>query len=93
MAYDIDATKMLEVLRIGREKLSDKGTTSAQKRVDPLRSQTGMAREAVIEVLVESFRKRHGGLAAGALRAEELAQAERLVEEKFSTQAWTAIVP
>ena len=93
MAYDIDATKMLEVLRIGREKLSDKGTTSAQKRVDPLRSQTGMAREAVIEVLVESFRKRHGGLAAGALRAEELAQAERLVEENFATEAWTAIVP
>ena len=93
MAYDIDAVKMLEVLRIGREKLSDKGTTSAQKRVDPLRSQTGLAREAVIQVLVESFRKRHGGLAAGALRTEELARAERLVEEKFSTQAWTAIVP
>ena len=39
MAYDIDADKMLEVLRIGREKLSDKGTTSANKRVDPVRSQ------------------------------------------------------
>lgn len=35
MAYDMDASKMLEVLRIGREKLSDKGTTSANKRVDP----------------------------------------------------------
>jgi lipoate-protein ligase A len=93
MAYDIDATKMLEVLRIGREKLSDKGTTSAQKRVDPLRSQTGMAREAVIQVLVESFRKRHGGLGDGALRAGELALAERLVLDKFATPEWTAIVP
>ncbi|GAA4944642.1 hypothetical protein GCM10023238_08410 [Streptomyces heliomycini] len=37
MAYDIDADKMLDVLRIGREKLSDKGTKSAKKRVDPLR--------------------------------------------------------
>ncbi len=37
MAYDIDADKMLEVLRIGKEKLSDKGTKSAKKRVDPLR--------------------------------------------------------
>ena len=44
MAYDIDADKMVEVLRIGREKLSDKGTTSAKKRVDPLRTQTGLAR-------------------------------------------------
>ena len=32
---------MLEVLRIGREKMSDKGTKSANKRVDPMRSQTG----------------------------------------------------
>ena len=93
MAYDIDAAKMLEVLRIGREKLSDKGTTSAQKRVDPLRSQTGMSREAVIDVLVESFRKRHGGLVPGALREAELEAAERLVLEKFATPAWTGIVP
>src|SRR3546814_16205378 len=33
MAYDIDAVRMLEVLRIGRAKLYDKGTTSAVKRV------------------------------------------------------------
>ena len=93
MAYDIDANKMLEVLRIGREKLSDKGTTSAQKRVDPLRSQTGMSREAVIEVLVDSFRRRHGGLAQGALSDAELAQASQLVRDKFATPEWTAIVP
>ncbi|MDG6347500.1 biotin/lipoate A/B protein ligase family protein [Luteimonas sp. 8-5] len=93
MAYDIDANKMLEVLRIGREKLSDKGTTSAQKRVDPLRSQTGMAREAVIEVLVESFRKRHGGLTADTLRVHELERAHELVAGKFGTAEWTAVVP
>src|SRR3546814_1660442 len=72
MAYDIDAVRMLEVLRIGREKLSDKGTTSAVKRVDPLRSQTGLAREAVIEHMVETFRARHGGLASAALRSDEM---------------------
>src|SRR5690606_4029306 len=93
IGYDIDANTMLEGLRIGREKLSDKGTTSAQKRVDPLRSQTGMAREAVIEVLVESFRKRHGGLTADTLRANELERAYALVAEKFGTADWTAVVP
>ena len=92
MAYDIDAAKMLEVLRIGREKLSDKGTASAQKRVDPLRSQTGLAREAVIARLVESFRQRHGGLALGALDAEELARAQALADSKFATAEWTGIV-
>ncbi|MDO5726988.1 MAG: biotin/lipoate A/B protein ligase family protein, partial [Bowdeniella nasicola] len=55
MAYDIDATKMMDVLRIGKEKLSDKGTSSANKRVDPMRSQTGMTREAIIEAFLASF--------------------------------------
>lgn len=92
MAYDIDAVKMLQVLRIGREKLSDKGTTSAAKRVDPLRSQTGLPREAIIERMIATFRRRHG-LRPGALTAGELAAAERLITEKFGTEAWLAKVP
>lgn len=92
MAYDIDAAKMLEVLRIGREKLSDKGTASAAKRVDPLRSQTGLARAAIIEHMVATFRARHGA-SDSALTAEELARANELVETKFGTEAWRAVVP
>lgn len=92
MAYDIDATKMLEVLRIGREKLSDKGTTSAQKRVDPLRSQTGLAREEVIANLLAMFRRQYG-LADDALRAEELERAQALVASKFGTDDWIGAVP
>lgn len=92
MAYDIDAAKMLEVLRIGREKLSDKGTASAAKRVDPLRSQTGLPREAVIERMIASFRRQHG-LADGGLREHELAAAQALAQEKFGSEAWLAEVP
>jgi lipoate-protein ligase A len=87
MAYDIDAAKMLDVLRIGREKLSDKGTVSAAKRVDPLRSQTGLPREAVIERMIATFRRLHG-LSDGSLRADELVQAEALGQTKFSSPAW-----
>ncbi|MBX3700514.1 MAG: lipoate--protein ligase family protein [Dokdonella sp.] len=92
MAYDIDATKMLEVLRIGREKLSDKATQSAVKRVDPLRSQTGLPREAVIARMVETFRAQHG-LHEDQLRADELARAQDLLQDKFATREWTALVP
>ena len=92
MAYDIDAEKMLQVLRIGREKLSDKGTTSAAKRVDPLRSQTGLPREAVIARLIETF-ERHHGLHASALAPAELERAELLARDKFSSAEWTAVVP
>jgi len=92
MAYDIDAQKMLQVLRIGREKLSDKGTTSAAKRVDPLRSQTGLPREAVIERMIATFRHRHG-LTSDILRPDELARAEALARERFSSPTWLADVP
>lgn len=92
MAYDIDADKMLDVLRIGREKLSDKGTRSAKKRVDPLRRQTGLAREAVIERMIDSFRLRHG-LADGKVTDEELVRAQELARTKFTSPDWTARVP
>ena len=92
MAYDIDADKMLEVLRIGREKLSDKGTKSANKRVDPLRSQTGLPREQIIERMIETFRREHG-LSPDHVRPDELARAMQLAHGKFGTAAWTAAVP
>ncbi|HQY32836.1 MAG TPA: biotin/lipoate A/B protein ligase family protein [Actinotalea sp.] len=92
MAYDIDATKMLEVLRIGREKLSDKGTTSANKRVDPLRSQTGMARADVIEAFKAHFRSRYATV-DGAVTPAERERALALVASKFGTPGWTARVP
>ncbi|MEV5572953.1 biotin/lipoate A/B protein ligase family protein [Spirillospora sp. NPDC052269] len=92
MSYDIDVDKMLQVLRIGREKLSDKGTTSAKKRVDPLRRQTGLARDEIIGRMVGHFRTRYG-LTADTLTDEERALADKYVAEKFTTPEWTARVP
>ncbi|MFD8392609.1 biotin/lipoate A/B protein ligase family protein [Streptomyces sp. NPDC059680] len=92
MSYDIDADKMVQVLRIGREKLSDKGTRSAKKRVDPLRRQTGLPRAAVIDRMIESFRARYG-LTPGKITDEELARAEELARTKFTSAEWTARVP
>jgi len=92
MAYDIDAAKMLEVLRIGREKLSDKGTKSAAKRVDPLRSQTQLSREAVVAAFIDFFSRQYA-LRVSAVRPEELAAAEELVRTKFATPEWIARVP
>ena len=83
---------MLRVLRIGREKLSDKGTTSAAKRVDPLRSQTGLPREAIIERMKETFAQLHGGQ-PGHITREERAAAEALVCAKFGTEAWLYRLP
>jgi lipoate-protein ligase A len=92
MAYDIDADKMNQVLRIGREKLSDKGTPSAVRRVDPVRSQTHLPREDVIDAFEAHFRSRYR-TADGALTPDELARAERLRHEKFENPTWTGRLP
>ncbi|HWL02519.1 MAG TPA: biotin/lipoate A/B protein ligase family protein [Microbacteriaceae bacterium] len=92
MAYDMDGERMMEILRIGREKLSDKGIASAAKRVDPIRSQTGMEREAIIDALIGVFRERYG-LLEDVLTPEELAEAEALATSKFGDPEWTYRVP
>jgi lipoate-protein ligase A len=92
MSYDMDGDRMVEVLRIGREKMSDKGTKSANKRVDPLRSQTGLSREEIIGRMEETFTRLYGST-KGDITAEELARAEQLVVEKFGTEEWLQRVP
>ncbi len=92
MSYDMDGQKMTEVLRIGREKISDKGIASAAKRVDPLRSQTGLTRAEIIEQMKATFTNLYGAT-PGDITPEEYATAEKLVAEKFSTEAWLYRVP
>ena len=92
MSYDIDADKMVEVLRIGREKMSDKGHRSANKRVDPMRSQTGMTRDAILDSFLATFEKRYATTRSDYTQAE-LEAAEQLMDEKFSTPEWTHRVP
>lgn len=92
MAYDIDADTMMQVLRIGREKLSDKGVASAGKRVDPIKSQSGMTRSEVIEVMVSTFRTLYG-LRDGSLTDSEQARMRELVESKFTSDEWLRRVP
>lgn len=92
MSYDIDADKMVDVLRIGKEKLSDKGTRSAKKRVDPLRRQTGLARTAIIAAMVDVFTDRYGATPS-QLTEGELATARERVGTKFGTAEWLHRVP
>ena len=92
MSYDMDGEKMVQVLRIGREKLSDKGITSAAKRVDPLRSQTGLSRAEIIDRMKQTFTSLYGAT-PGEITEEEYAKAADLVETKFSTDEWIGRVP
>lgn len=92
MSYDIDAEKMMEVLRIGKEKMRDKGTRSAVKRVDPMRSQTQMPREEILKVFHDTFRDKYHAT-EGEITEHDLAVAQQRCDEKFSTEEWTHRLP
>ncbi len=88
LAYALDSTEMQRVLRIGREKLKERGVASAAKEVAPLNLQTSLTREAVAEGLLEAFRTRYGGT-LGELSAKESEDAEALVATKYGNAEWT----
>ena len=92
MAYQMNIPLMMQVLRIGQEKLSDKGIKSAEKRVGPLRQQTELPRDTIIEHVIDTFRERHG-LTSGEITSGEQTEAERLVETRFSRREWIYFLP
>lgn len=92
MAYDMNIPLMTQILRIGREKLSDKGVKSADRRVGPLRQQTSLPRQTIIDHLVNHFAE-HFGLQQDSLRPEEIAEAETRVKDRFGTPAWIHYLP
>ncbi len=92
MAYDMDIPAMTRVLRIGQEKLSDKGIRSADRRVGPLRQKTEMERDDIINHLIGFFRARYG-LEEDTITPDEEAEMTRRVEEQFATREWTYFLP
>lgn len=92
MAYSMTPGKLVQILRIGKEKLSDKGITSADKRVGPLQGQTELPREEIIQRLVDHFRTSFG-LQDGTFTDEELLDVRYRVENKFSTREWIYFLP
>lgn len=54
LAYDIDAARMGRILTPDRRKLADKAVRSAVRRVDPMRSQTGLPRDEIVRRLIRS---------------------------------------
>ena len=95
MSYEMDAAKMLEVLRIGQEKVSDKPIRSVEKRVGPLRRQAKLPREEIIRRMISTFAQRNteSGLIEDRLSPEELAEAEELAHNKYGTREWIYALP
>ena len=92
MAYDMNPDFLLQVLRIGQEKLSDKGLSSAARRVAPLRQQTDMPRQEIVDTFINHFVELTGAT-PGAVSPDERGEAETLARSKFTNDEWTYILP
>lgn len=89
MSYGLDIEEMLKVLRIGKEKVSDKAIKSTEKRVSRIKDHTDSSREKVIQALIQKFSEdKDQDLIEEGLTQEELSEAEELAEEKFSSEEW-----
>lgn len=87
MSYDLDTAEMLKVLRIGKEKVSDKAVKSAEKRVSRIKDHADHSREEVIAKLIEKFTEDREHEEEG-LTDEEIEEARKRAEEKFSSEEW-----
>lgn len=87
MSYGLNIEEMLKVLRIGKEKVSDKAVKSAEKRVSRIRDHTDASRQQVIKKMIDKFSE---GLEVQekGLTEEELEEAEKRAEEKFTSKEW-----
>jgi lipoate-protein ligase A len=89
IAYQLDGGEMLKVLRIGREKLSDKGIASAAKRVHPLKEQITQSRIETVEHFLKSFSARYA-TSLGTLTDDTINSAHDLVNSRYGQDAWTS---
>ena len=91
-AHSMDVKLVAQLIRLGRDRLSERGVRSAEKEVSPLTWFTKLSCAEVTERMEESF------AAAFTARPSELSAAEidaarRLVESKYSTAAWVDRLP
>lgn len=92
VAYRMDHELMGQVLRIGQEKLSDKGIRSADRRVGPLRQQIDLEREEITQHFIDFFRRQFG-LTDDTITPDEQQEMQRLATEKFQTRDWVYFLP
>jgi lipoate-protein ligase A len=92
IAHSMDPQLLPRLIRIGRERVSERGVRSADKAVSPLSLFTSLSCGETTAHLERSFA---GGFGARAseLSADELESARRLVASKYGTPAWVHRLP
>jgi lipoate---protein ligase len=92
IAHSMEVALVRRLIRIGRDRLSERGVRSAEKDVSPLSWFTTLSCSEVALHLERSFRAEFGAR-EGGLSGPELEAARTLVEAKYSTSSWINRLP
>src|SRR5690348_3754437 len=92
IAHTMDVDLLPRLIRVGRERIADKGIRSAEKAVSPLSWFTSLSCDEMEQDLCSYF-ERELHARSVELRDIELESAQRLVESKYSTAEWINRLP
>ena len=92
IAHSMDADLLPRVIRIGRDRVSERGVRSAEKPVSPLSWFTSLTCDETTRHLERTFAAEFT-TRASRLADDELEAARELVAEKYGTPAWINRLP
>lgn len=89
--YSVDLPKMFSLLKVGKEKISDKMISAAEDRVTSIKKlRPDLELGDLYGALVREFTARKQ-IERGEWTLAELSRAQELSEEKYSQQSWNAL--
>ncbi|MGA7913306.1 MAG: biotin/lipoate A/B protein ligase family protein [Candidatus Dormiibacterota bacterium] len=92
IAHSMDVELLPRVIRIGRDRIAERGERSAEKAVSPLSWFTALSCGEVAQSLLDHFRREFAAR-EGVISTDELEAAQMLVGSKYSTPAWINRLP
>jgi len=92
VAHSMDVELLPRVIRIGRDRIAERGVRSAEKAVSPLSWFTSLSCTQVAQTMHDHF-KREFRAREGVISSDELEAAQDLVSSKYSTAAWIDRLP
>ena len=92
IAHSMDVKLVAQLIRIGRDRLSERGVRSAEKEVSPLSWFTDLSCADVTTHMERSFEAAFAARPS-ALSHSEVEQAQSLVDTKYATPAWIERLP
>jgi len=92
IAHTMDVELLPRLIRVGRERIAEKGIRSAEKAVSPLSWFTSLSCSEMERDLCAYF-ERTFGARISELTEDDLTDAQRLVESKYATAEWINRLP